>query len=133
MEVALGVVLHRDPADGVARVLISRRPAAAALGGLWEFPGGKTENGESAEACVVRELREELGIEVRPTAVLGVIRHDYEHAAVTLRPYHCEWVSGRPQKRGVADWAWADAKALGTYRFPPANDGLLVEVRGLLK
>ncbi|MEM6459147.1 MAG: (deoxy)nucleoside triphosphate pyrophosphohydrolase [Planctomycetota bacterium] len=132
VEVALGVVRGRGAGDGVARVLVSRRREAAVLGGFWEFPGGKVEENESPEACVVRELREELGIEVRPVAALGVIRHDYDHAAVTLRPYLCEWVGGEPEARGVAAWAWVDAGQLDHHRFPPANDGLLEEVRELL-
>lgn len=132
IQVAVGIVWRaaRDCATaGRAEVLISRRRDGGVLGGYWEFPGGKLDPGESAEACVVRELREELGIEVRPTRALETIEHRYEHGRVELRPFFCEHVSGEPEALEVAAWRWVDMRALRDYEFPPANAALLAEVK----
>lgn len=69
--------------DG-ARLLMTQRPPGGPLGLLWEFPGGKIEPGESAEAALVREVREELGVEARPSEVLAVQEHDYPHLSVEI-------------------------------------------------
>jgi len=130
--VAVGIV-HRRAAHGSperqAEVLISRRRAEGILGGYWEFPGGKLDPGESAEACVVRELREELGIEVRPTAALASISHRYDHGHVHLQPFYCEHLSGQPEALEVEDWRWVEAGALHTCPFPPGNAALLATVQ----
>lgn len=128
VEVAVGVTHRRCPSTDQPQVLISRRAKDGVLGGFWEFPGGKLEPGESAEACVVRELREELGVEVRPTSAMQPIEHTYEHAHVVLRPFYCEHVGGEPAALEVDDWKWADVTALGGYSFPPANATLLEQV-----
>lgn len=129
VQVAVGVVHRHSEACGATQVLISRRAEAGVLGGFWEFPGGKLEPGESAEACVVRELREELGIEVRPTSAMLPIEHTYEHAHVVLRPFYCEHVGGEPRALEVDDWVWAEVAALGGYEFPSANAALLDRVQ----
>jgi len=129
VEVAVGVVHRRGPATGLPEVLISRRAKDGVLGGYWEFPGGKLEPGESAEACVVRELREELGVDVRPTSKMTPIEHTYAHAHVLLRPFICEHVGGEPQALEVDDWVWAEIGSLDRYDFPPANAALLEQVK----
>ncbi|MEO0514695.1 MAG: 8-oxo-dGTP diphosphatase MutT [Planctomycetota bacterium] len=129
VEVAVGVTHRLHPSTGRPEVLISRRAKDGVLGGYWEFPGGKLDPGESAEACVVRELREELGIEVRPTSAMKPIEHTYAHAHVVLRPFYCEHLSGEPKALEVDDWRWAELSALHQYEFPPANAELLKQVR----
>lgn len=132
IRVALGVVWRCPDAGALsaeAQVLIARRAADAVLGGHWEFPGGKLEAGESPEACVVRELREELGVEVRLTLALGAIEHRYAHGAVRLMPYLCELSQGTPRPLAATELRWVDVQALGEIDFPPANAGLVREIR----
>src|SRR2546425_7387498 len=85
VEVAAGLVFR----DG--KLLITQRHTDAHLGGLWEFPGGKREAGESFEECLVRELREELGIEVEVGNLIENINHEYPDKAVHLRFFRCQW------------------------------------------
>ncbi len=82
--------------DGAGRVLACRRAAGQRLAGLWEFPGGKLEPGEEAAAALVRELREELGIEVETGEALRVVEHDYGGFAIRLIPLWCRIVEGEP-------------------------------------
>ncbi len=98
------------------RVLIAQRPEGALLGGLWEFPGGKQRRAESLEACLRRELQEELGVTVRVGARLGVFRHAYSHFRVTVYAYECALLRGDPQPREHRRLRWAAVQALG--RFP---------------
>jgi mutator protein MutT len=110
-------------------VLVCQRRPDGPLGGYWEFPGGKREPGETIAACLVRELREELGVDVRPVALLTTIEHDYPHARVRLHPFVCVLEPGSPDPRPIACQAavWVEPPGLRGYRFPPANDALLDE------
>lgn len=81
-------------ADEQGRVLIARRLPGGSAGGRWEFPGGKIEAGESAEQCLVRELREELGIETRVTSFFGESSHDYPGRAIRLKAFRVEKFRG---------------------------------------
>ncbi|NMB55929.1 MAG: NUDIX domain-containing protein [Leptolinea sp.] len=96
-------------------VLLSRRPANGLLGGLWEFPGGKQEPGESLPDCLARELREELGIEVRVDDEIGQFRHAYSHFKVVLHAFECGLVSGEPRPLASEALAWVDAGRLDEY------------------
>ena len=80
------------------RVLISRRPENGLLGGLWEFPGGKIIKGESIKQCIIREIKEELGVCVRPVKFIKQIRHTYTHFSITLEAYHCDYIDGSQSK-----------------------------------
>lgn len=125
--IAIGVLVGRGV--GGARILISRRPEGAPLAGYWEFPGGKCEAGEAEEACLRREFREELGVEVEPVEALEPIEHHYEHASVRLYPFLCRQVgNAEPRAIGVAEWRWVRPEELGEYTFPPANADLLPRV-----
>ena len=119
IEVAVGIVLLGG------RALICRRKTdrADAFAGLWEFPGGKCEDGETPEACVRRELMEELGIEVAVETPLPTVSHDYPSVSVRLHPFLCRLVSGEPRAMSAAEWRWVGCAELPTYRFPDANDG----------
>lgn len=116
---------HRDIAVGIVwkrgRLLIQRRPEEGLLGGLWEFPGGKVEPGESPRDAVAREVREELGIRVRVGAPTEPVDHAYSHFRITLHPFHARWIRGEPEPRNATAWRWARPEALGGHAFPAAN------------
>ena len=122
VDVAIGLVWK----DG--RVLIARRPDGVHLGGLWEFPGGKVEAGETPEACLLRELREELGIEAEVIAKREVIEFAYPERIVRLHPIDCRWLAGEPHPAGCEDPRWVSPGELSAYEFPPANAPLLAEL-----
>jgi A/G-specific adenine glycosylase len=107
--------------DEQGRLLIAQRKPDGLLGGLWEFPGGKQEAGESLPECLKRELREELAIEVEVGEVFVVVRHAFTHFKITLHTFTCRYVSGPPQKIGVQDWAWVTLADLDHYAFGKAD------------
>ncbi len=113
-------VLERD-----GRYLISRRRAGSHLGGCWEFPGGKRRRGESWPACVRRELREELGVEVVCLGRLSPIRFSYPDRRVRLEVFRCRIVVGRPSPHGAQAIRWVRPRQLARLRFPPANARLI--------
>jgi len=115
-------------ADG--RLLIAQRPADGMLGGLWEFPGGKREPGESLRACLRREIREELGVEIAVGAQIGAVKHGYTHFRITLYAFACTLVEGEPQALGVADWAWVLPEELDRYPFPVTDQKIIAMLRG---
>ena len=107
------------------KLLITQRQPEAHLGGLWEFPGGKREPDETFEACLARELREELGIEVAVGALVESLTHAYPEKTVHLQFYRCRWVKHEPQPLGCADFRWVNAEELKDYAFPAADSRLL--------
>lgn len=107
--------------DGEERVLIALRPEDAMLGGLWEFPGGKREEGEELEETVRRELREELGVEVTVDKPLMKVDHAYSHLTVTLNVFLCSLDSGTPSARDSQEVRWVTLDELDEYPFPKAN------------
>jgi A/G-specific adenine glycosylase len=123
---------HYDIAAGVIRrggkILIARRRESGLLGGLWEFPGGKREAGESLEECVAREIKEEVGIEVRVLRPLATVRHAYSHFRVTLHFFDCRWRRGRARPIGCDDCRWVSRDEIRDYAFPAANKGIIEEL-----
>jgi 8-oxo-dGTP diphosphatase len=119
IEVAAGLVFRNG------RLLITQRQPEAHLGGLWEFPGGKREPDETFEACLVRELREELGIEIDVGELVESLTHDYSEKSVQLKFFRCRWKQHEPQPLGCADFRWVTAAELPTYAFPAADARLL--------
>ena len=103
------------------RYLITKRPAGVHLGGLWEFPGGKRETGESLEECLRRELKEEVGIDITPGSFFHTIRHEYPEKVVELHFFCCTLQSGEPQALGCEAWKWVAIDDLTHYEFPPAD------------
>lgn len=118
-DIAVGVVWRGD------EILIAKRPAEGLLGGLWEFPGGKPEPGESLEAAVVREVGEEVGVEVEPGAKIAEVDHAYSHFAITLHAFHCRYRTGTPRPLGCQELAWVRREELDRYAFPAANRRVL--------
>lgn len=122
-------VPHYDVTAGViwkqGRILIDRRKAKGLLGGLWEFPGGKRQAKESLKTCLRREVREELGIEVRVRRPLVTVNHAYSHFRITLHTFECDYVSGRPKAIGCDAWKWVRPDDLGEYPFPKANHKII--------
>lgn len=119
IEVSAGLIFR----DG--KLLITRRHADAHLGGLWEFPGGKREANETFEQCLVRELREELGIEVDVGELLESLTHAYPEKTVVLRFYRCRWKQNEPRAIDCLGFKWISARELGDYEFPAADARLL--------
>jgi A/G-specific adenine glycosylase len=118
-------ITRRD--DG--RLLIARRPLEGMLGGLWEFPGGKREPGESLRDCLRRELREELGIEVEVGEQIGTVRHAYTHFRITLYAFACRIIGGEPAAIGCAGWAWVTLDELDRYAFPVTDQKIIAMLR----
>lgn len=121
IEVAAGLVFR------AGKLLITQRPAASHLGGLWEFPGGKREPDETFEECLHRELKEELGIEVEVNELVETVSHDYSEKSVTLNFYRCSWKANEPQTLGCPAFQWVAPEELSEYQFPDA-DVKLVEM-----
>jgi len=96
-------------------VLIGRRPEGKLLGGLWEFPGGKQDPGESMEACMRREIQEELGVDVQVGDLLGIFPHAYTHFKVNVHAFQCLILSGEPQALDHDQLCWAALPDLGSY------------------
>ncbi len=107
------------------QVLLSRRPRGTHLGGLWEFPGGKVEAGESDAQALARELREEIDVEVEVGPLLHRTRHAYPDRIVDLAFYACTLRAGVPRAREVAEVAWHPLSALRHLGLPPADAPLV--------
>lgn len=123
-------VPHYDVAIGIVRrndgdVLIQRRAESGLLGGLWEFPGGKQERGETLEETCMRELQEELSIEVDIETYFRRISHAYSHFKVTLHAFRCRLRSGEPVSREGLPVRWTSIESLSEYAFPRANRRLI--------
>ncbi|MGA2863031.1 MAG: 8-oxo-dGTP diphosphatase MutT [Verrucomicrobiota bacterium] len=123
IDVAAGLVFRRG------KLLITQRHPEAHLGGFWEFPGGKREAEETFEACLARELREELGIEVEVGELVESLTQAYPEKTVHLRFYRCRWTQHEPQARGCPDFRWVGPNELADYAFPAADARLLEKLR----
>jgi len=102
-------------------VLIDQRKPEGLLGGLWEFPGGKLEAGETVEDCIRREVLEELAIVVEVGDHLCTVTHAYSHFRVTLEVHHCTHLRGDPQPLASDQVRWVRLEDLSNYPFPKAN------------
>ena len=128
---------HYDVVAGViegqgaqaSRLLIAQRPAEGLLGGLWEFPGGKQETGESLEAALARELMEELGIRVEVGEFLVRVKHAFTHFKITLHAFACRHTGGDPACLMVADFAWVTLDELERYAFGKADQQIIKELK----
>ena len=123
IEVSAGLIFR------AGKLLITQRYPDAHVGGLWEFPGGKREGGESFEECLKRELREELGIEVDVKELIESITHDYPERRVKLSFYRCQLLKGEPATIGCPALCWVSVEELEKYDFPPADARLLQKLK----
>ncbi|MGE5264544.1 MAG: A/G-specific adenine glycosylase [Acidobacteriota bacterium] len=128
------VLPHHQVAVGViwkgSKILIAQRFARDLLGGLWEFPGGHLEPGESLKQCARREIYEELRIEVRVGKEFAVVEHAYSHFRITLHAFQCRYLRGRPQRIGCSAYKWVTLRALSKYAFPAANRHVIEQLMG---
>lgn len=113
------------------RVLLTRRTDGQHLAGMWEFPGGKLEPGESPEETLVRECREECGIEIEVGEILDVTHHRYPEKEVLLLFYRCVLLEGEVQNLQVADHAWVAPPDLDRYELPPADHRVVARLKRL--
>jgi 8-oxo-dGTP diphosphatase len=110
------------------RYLITRRKPGSHLGGLWEFPGGKKESGETLESCLRREIKEELGVEISEPQLFHSLRHQYPGKMVELYFFTCSIIQGTPQAFDCAEMAWVHKHELFSYEFPPADIPVLQKI-----
>jgi A/G-specific adenine glycosylase len=114
--VGAGVVVGRD-----GRILIAQRKETSMLGGLWEFPGGTLEKGETMPECICRELKEELGIETRIGPRLLIVHHAYSHFTIELHVHWARITKGRPRAIHCAAFAWVKPAGMKKYPFSKAD------------
>lgn len=112
------------------QLLITQRHAKAHLGGCWEFPGGKREAGETFEQCLVREIREELGVEITVGGLFDEVAHTYPEKAVRLKFFRCTLLAGEPRALDCAAVKWIPKSGLDGHQFPPADARLLEKLKG---
>ena len=110
------------------KFIITKRPNDKMLGGLWELPGGKKEKGESLKNALIRELKEELNIEVSIHAKLGMIEHSYSHLKIKLHAYKCKIEKGKIEIRTAQELKWIQPKNIKQYSFPTANHKLFNQI-----
>jgi len=120
--------------DTDGRVLLAERPAGKPLAGLWEFPGGKIHSGETPEAALIRELHEELGIDVAEACLspLTFASHRYPDLHVVLLLYVCRRWKGLVTAREGQKLRWVRPQRFDDYPMPPADKGLIAALRDLL-
>jgi 8-oxo-dGTP diphosphatase len=113
--------------DADGRVLIAQRPEGKQLAGLWEFPGGKVERGETPEECLIRELREELGVETQAAclAPLTFASHTYDDFHLLMPLYVCRRFTGIPEPLEAQALKWVRPNRLRDYPMPPADAPLI--------
>jgi 8-oxo-dGTP diphosphatase len=107
------------------KILIARRPPGKHLEGLWEFPGGKREMGETLRKCLIREMREELNIVVEPLSLIMTKAHEYTDKSVILYFFDCLLLSGEPRPVQGQDLKWVEPEELGMFDFPPPDSALI--------
>lgn len=125
--------LHAEPASiphfdvtaavilRAGKVLIARRPEDKLLGGMWEFPGGKRERGESLPECLRRELKEELGVSVRVREKILAVQHAFSHFRITLHVFRCDSIRGAPKPIGAAEVRWVRTRDLADFPMGKAD------------
>ena len=120
--VTAAIIVHNG------KVLLTKRKADVPYPLLWEFPGGKVEPGEDPRDCIVREIREELAIEVAVTGIYDVIYHKYPERTVLVLAYRCQWLSGEIIDLDVTGHHWAWPCEIGSFQILPADVPLAVRI-----
>jgi len=116
IEVAAAIIENEH-----GQILIARRKKGKAQGGLWEFPGGKLELGESPEACLIRELKEEMNIEIEPYERFEVNEHDYGTVQIRLIAYKAKYIQGDIRLVDHDDYRWVEKTELVKFEWAPAD------------
>lgn len=127
-QVAVGLILNEKN-----ELLIALRLNKSMLGGLWEFPGGKKENGETLRETVARELKEELGIDVEVFSKFRDLKHAYSHFKITMHAFWCTIASGKPQPKSSQKIKWVSVKQMDELPFPKASKILINSLQNLDK
>lgn len=117
MKVAVAIIFNDQQ-----QILITRRSMTASHGGMWEFPGGKLEAGELPSTALIREIKEEVGINILNSYFLGEVVHSYEHRTVELLVFKVTQFIGSPSRlESQMDLRWVKVEELSNYEFPAAN------------
>ncbi len=114
------------------QILIDKRKVGGAMGGLWEFPGGKIEVGETVADCIAREIREELAIEITVGEHLISIEHTYSTFHITLIVHQCQYISGIPEPIESDEIRWVEVGELTQYEFPAANVAIINAIAAII-
>ena len=120
--------------DASDHILIAKRPNKKHLSGFWEFPGGKVEKGESPEYALIREVKEELNIDINNKCIapLTFSEFDYKKFHLLLLLYVCRRWEGEPMSMEKNEIKWVKANTLRQYKMPPADDSLIYSLQDLL-
>jgi mutator protein MutT len=125
-QVGVGIIWDQD------KILIDRRLPTGTLPGVWEFPGGKLEPGESAPDCIAREILEELGLRVVVGEELMIINHSYPTFDIQLIVHHCKFLGGIPQLIACDEVRWVTVADLNDYEIPAANTAIVARLQASL-
>ena len=123
VEVVAALIWEKD------RFLICQRPAHKARGLLWEFVGGKVEHGESREAALIRECREELAVDIAVEDVFMAVVHEYPDISIRLVLFHAHIAQGQPQLLEHVDIRWITVEEIDSYDFCPADADILLRLK----
>ena len=124
VKVVAAVIQRQD------KTLITLRPADKKLGGFWEFPGGKIEAGESQQIALIREIKEELDIDITVGKLIETVHHRYEWGNVIIYAYLCKWKSGTIKHLEVADHCWVKPDKLLLYDILEADKPIVLKLQG---
>lgn len=113
------------------KILITQRLFDDRFGGLWEFPGGKQKVGETLDQCLIREIEEELNIQIQVDKKLMTVAHNYDHVQITLHVFQCTFLEGTPEMKGVQDWRWVDITEIEHYDFTEADKKVIEKLKQL--
>ena len=130
-DVVAGIIWAKDAVigDPDGKFLIAQRPLDGLLGGLWEFPGGKQEDGETLPQALVREIEEELAMKIGVGSFVTKVKHAYTHFRITLHAFQARHLSGQPQHLGVANHAWVTLADLDNYAFAVTDRKIIAALR----
>lgn len=123
--IAVGVVSKNG------KILITKRKESGLLGGLWEFPGGKIKDGETAEEACIREIKEEVNLKIEVMDYLRQVKHAYTHFKIVLDVFRCRYISGKVKLDGAVDYRWIKPDEIEKFPFPKANHKFipLIEIK----
>jgi A/G-specific adenine glycosylase len=128
-DVVAGIIWQSDRSSADGTFLITRRPLDGLLGGLWEFPGGKMEDGETLTEALTREIKEELAIQITTENQLTTIKHAYTHFRITLHAFFALFVGGQIRHIGVMDHAWVTLNEIDNYPFASTDQKIITALK----